>query len=95
MTPTALADAVTAAISAAVAAGDLAVEVPGEIVLESPRNPEHGDFASSVALRLAKPAGKPLVDTFVTEVSQDTWILFPWDTEQQFVPPIAKSAVAK
>jgi len=40
----------------------------------------------------AKPAGKPLVDTFVTEVSQDTWILFPWDTEQQFVAPIAKTA---
>ncbi|MBS7811104.1 xanthine phosphoribosyltransferase [Roseococcus pinisoli] len=40
----------------------------------------------------AKPAGKPLVDTFVTEVSQDTWILFPWDTEVQFVAPIAKSA---
>ncbi len=40
----------------------------------------------------AKPAGKPLVDTFVTEVSQDTWILFPWDTEAQFVAPIAKSA---
>jgi xanthine phosphoribosyltransferase len=40
----------------------------------------------------AKPAGKPLVDTFVTEVSQDTWILFPWDTEPQFVAPIAKSA---
>ncbi|MBY0336053.1 MAG: xanthine phosphoribosyltransferase [Acetobacteraceae bacterium] len=38
----------------------------------------------------AKPAGKPLVDSFITEVSQDTWILFPWDTEQQFVPPIAK-----
>ena len=40
----------------------------------------------------AKPAGKPLVDTFVTEVSQDTWILFPWDTEPQFVAPIAKTA---
>ncbi len=43
----------------------------------------------------AKPAGKPLVDTFITEVSQDTWILFPWDTEQQFVAPIAKSAAGK
>jgi len=43
----------------------------------------------------AKPAGKPLVDTFVTEVSQDTWILFPWDTEQQFVPPIAKANASK
>lgn len=40
----------------------------------------------------AKPAGKPAVDTFITEVSQDTWILFPWDTEPQFVAPIAKSA---
>ncbi|MCS6930868.1 MAG: xanthine phosphoribosyltransferase [Acetobacteraceae bacterium] len=40
----------------------------------------------------AKPAGRPTVDTFITEVSQDTWILFPWDTEPQFVAPIAKSA---
>ena len=38
----------------------------------------------------AKPAGKPLVDTFVTEVPQDTWILFPWDTAPQFVPPLAR-----
>lgn len=37
----------------------------------------------------AKPAGKPMVDTYVTEVSQDTWIMFPWDTEPQFAPPIA------
>jgi xanthine phosphoribosyltransferase len=38
----------------------------------------------------AKAAGKPLVDDFVTEVSQDTWILFPWDTEPQFSPPLAR-----
>lgn len=38
----------------------------------------------------AKPAGKPLVDTFVTEVPQDTWILFPWDTEPRFTPPLAR-----
>ena len=38
----------------------------------------------------AKPAGKPLVDTYVTEVSQDTWILFPWDIEPQFIQPISK-----
>jgi xanthine phosphoribosyltransferase len=36
----------------------------------------------------AKPAGRPVVDTFITEVSQDTWILFPWDSESQFVKPI-------
>ena len=36
----------------------------------------------------AKPAGKPLVDTFVTEVSQDTWIRFPWDMEFTFSTPL-------
>lgn len=38
----------------------------------------------------AKPEGRPLVDTFITEVSQDTWVLFPWDTETSaaFIPPI-------
>lgn len=39
----------------------------------------------------AKPKGRPLVDTFITEVSQDTWILFPWDIEPQFAPPIASA----
>lgn len=38
----------------------------------------------------AKPAGHDMVDSFVTEVSQDTWILFPWDTEPQFIPPLAR-----
>ena len=37
----------------------------------------------------AKPAGRPLVDTFVTEVSQDTWIRFPWDMEHSFSEPLA------
>ncbi|HYD31978.1 MAG TPA: xanthine phosphoribosyltransferase [Azospirillaceae bacterium] len=38
----------------------------------------------------AKPAGRPLVDTYITEVSQDTWIFFPWDIEPQFMVPIAQ-----
>lgn len=38
----------------------------------------------------AKPKGRPLVDTFVTEVSQDTWIYFPWDMGFAYVEPIAK-----
>jgi xanthine phosphoribosyltransferase len=38
----------------------------------------------------AKPTGREMIDTFVTEVSQATWILFPWDTEPQFVAPLAK-----
>lgn len=45
-----------------------------------------------VATVYAKPEGQPLVDTYITEVSQDTWIYFPWDMEFQFIPPIAKSA---
>ena len=40
----------------------------------------------------AKPQGRPLVDTFVTEVSQDTWIYLPWDMELQFKAPITHKA---
>jgi xanthine phosphoribosyltransferase len=36
----------------------------------------------------AKPQGRPLVDTFITEVSQDTWIYFPWDMGLTFQPPL-------
>ncbi len=35
----------------------------------------------------AKPKGKPLVETYITEVSQDTWIFFPWDMALQYVEP--------
>lgn len=42
----------------------------------------------------AKPAGRPLVDTFITEVSQDTWIYLPWDMGLQFTPPIGERAIA-
>jgi xanthine phosphoribosyltransferase len=37
----------------------------------------------------AKPAGKSAVDMYITEVSQDTWIRFPWDMAQSFATPIA------
>jgi xanthine phosphoribosyltransferase len=43
---------------------------------------------SHFATVYAKPMGRPLVDTFITEVSQDTWIHFPWDTGLAFQPPI-------
>ena len=36
----------------------------------------------------AKPEGRAYVDTFITEVSQDTWILFPWDAETAYAKPI-------
>ena len=40
----------------------------------------------------AKPKGVPTIDTFVTEVSQDTWIYFPWDMGFTYQEPIAKDA---
>jgi xanthine phosphoribosyltransferase len=40
-----------------------------------------------VATVYAKPMGRPMVDTFITEVSQDTWIFFPWDMALQYVEP--------
>ncbi|MDP9100878.1 MAG: arginine--tRNA ligase [Actinomycetota bacterium] len=59
MTPTELGEAVRAAVAAAVAAGELAVPVPQTVPVERPKVKEHGDYATSVALQLAKPAGRP------------------------------------
>ncbi len=59
MTPGELKTAVRAAVQAAVDAGDLAGAVPDDVPLDVPKNPEHGDYATSVALRLAKAAGRP------------------------------------
>jgi xanthine phosphoribosyltransferase len=38
----------------------------------------------------AKPQGAPTIDTFVTEVSQDTWIYFPWDMGLSYQEPMRK-----
>ncbi len=35
----------------------------------------------------AKPQGREMVDTYMTKVSQDTWIFFPWDMALQYVEP--------
>ena len=57
MTPQELGAAVQAAVAAAVADGELAVSVPPQVVIDRPRSPEHGDYATNIALQLAKPAG--------------------------------------
>lgn len=44
--------------------------------------------AAHFATVYAKPHGKPQVDTYITEVSQDTWIFFPWDMALQYVQPL-------
>ncbi len=59
MTPDELAAAVRGAVAAAVEAGDLLVAVPASVAVERPRQPEHGDYATSIALQLAKGAGRP------------------------------------
>ncbi len=59
MAPDELSAAVLAAVRRAVEAGDLAVPVPDTAVVERPKSREHGDYATNVALRLARPAGRP------------------------------------
>jgi arginyl-tRNA synthetase len=59
MTPDQLAAAIRHAVVTAIADGALALEpaqVPDEVTVERPRNPEHGDYATNIALQLAKPA---------------------------------------
>jgi arginyl-tRNA synthetase len=59
VTPADVSSAVVAAIRAAVAAGELSVDVPAQATVERPKNKEHGDYATNVALQLAKPSGRP------------------------------------
>lgn len=60
MTPDELSEALSAALAAAVADGTLALDpsaVPERVHVERPRQREHGDWATNVALQLAKKAG--------------------------------------
>ena len=62
MTPEDVAEVVHAAIASAVAAQELALaQSPpvSDIVIERPRNEAHGDYATNIAMRLARPAGRP------------------------------------
>ncbi len=59
MTPDALARAVRDVLVALVADGHLPGPVPDDVVIERPRSKEHGDYATPVALTLAKSAGVP------------------------------------
>ncbi len=59
VTPEDLAVAVRAALAGLVSSGELAIDVPDEIVIERAKVKEHGDYATPVALTLAKAAGQP------------------------------------
>ena len=54
-----LVEQIKSAIAEAINSGELIGEVPNEVPLERPKNRDHGDFASSIALQLAKAAGAP------------------------------------
>nr|MBA3368747.1 arginine--tRNA ligase [Geodermatophilaceae bacterium] len=55
VTPEDLAAAIAQAVDQAVKAGQLSVGLAGEVVVERPKNREHGDYATNTAMRLAKP----------------------------------------
>jgi len=60
MTPELLSAAIRHAVVTCVERGDLNLEpgqVPDEVVVERPKNLDHGDYATNIALVLAKPAG--------------------------------------
>ena len=59
MTPAELSAAISGCLAAAVAAGDLSVDPSAEIRLERPKQREHGDWSTNLALQLAKQAGRP------------------------------------
>ena len=59
MTPAELSALVRACVAAAIEAGDFGGDAPSDVIVERPKNADHGDYATNIALRLAKPAGKP------------------------------------
>jgi arginyl-tRNA synthetase len=61
VTPEQLSTSIVAALTSLVERGAVVLpgEVPTSVVVERPRNREHGDWATNVALQLAKRAGVP------------------------------------
>jgi arginyl-tRNA synthetase len=59
VTPAHLSEVVLAAVRSAVDDGELAVAVPASAHVERPKNRDHGDYASNIALQLAGAAGRP------------------------------------
>ena len=81
----ALAAAISSAIGAAIERGDLVGTVPVTIPLERPKNRDHGDYATSVALQLAKPAG--MLPRAVAELLQSSLLALPEVTAVEIAGP--------
>ncbi len=77
MTPEELADVVRATVVQLQAEGALVGDLPAEVVIERPRSKEHGDYATPIALTLAKSAGRPpreIADLLAARLVQTTGI---------------------
>jgi arginyl-tRNA synthetase len=61
VTPEQLAEKILQALTALVDDGTITVDggLPGELKVERPKNPEHGDYATNVAMQLGKRSGMP------------------------------------
>jgi arginyl-tRNA synthetase len=73
MTPEGLSDVVDTAVLQLIALGELTVTDPSPARIKRPRNPDHGDYATNIAMVLAKPAGlKPreLAELVVKQLEQ-------------------------
>ena len=81
----ALAAAISAAIGSAIERGDLVGTIPVAIPLERPKNRDHGDYATSVALQLAKPAG--MSPRAVAELLQSDLLALPEVTAVDIAGP--------
>ena len=90
-------------VPAAIVARELGIRVIETVCVASYNHVSQGELKvlKTVAREVTAAGGghgkgvlvvDDLVDTFVTEVSQDTWIFFPWDTGLAFQPPIREGA---
>jgi arginyl-tRNA synthetase len=85
MTPDDLAVAIAAALDAAVASGELSLQSRPDIRVERPKNREHGDWSTNVAMQVAKPAG--LAPRAVAELLVPHLVAFPGITKVEIAGP--------
>ena len=73
------AEAILKALESATKAGSLTAQIPAKIILDRPKNREHGDYATSIALTLAKTANlQPrVIAEIITKTLNDENLLTP------------------
>ena len=73
------AEAILKALESATKSGSLTAQIPEKIILDRPKNREHGDYATSIALTLAKTANlQPrAIAEIITKTLNDENLLTP------------------